>query len=145
MCRWLCEEGDWLSLATLYLRNITTNSHVSLDSEQISKLNLFLLVLMVRLNWKGFRRKWSWLNRSTTTVFLDGLRKLCKSSVRIASVPAEIWTEHQLITGLKRCRYFNPLGKQDMKQSKMYLAMDGLYFIFQHETNRKKPGTCLIK
>jgi hypothetical protein len=43
------------------------------------------------INWKGFGRKWSWLNQGTDLVICpDGLRKPTKPQVRTAAIPAKI-------------------------------------------------------
>jgi hypothetical protein len=38
-----------------------------------------------------------------SSIFLKGLRKVMKTSVRIVGIPAEIQTGHFLITGLENC------------------------------------------
>jgi hypothetical protein len=49
------------------------------------------------MNWKGYGRKQSWPNlRYFPNIFLEGLRKLQKTSVRIAGLWAEILSQDLL-------------------------------------------------
>jgi hypothetical protein len=55
------------------------------------------------------------LSRYSLGIFLERLRKAAKTTVSIASVPAEIRTEHFLNTNLDRYHFASQLGKWRVK------------------------------